>query len=323
MAAPSSQLAMLAPPDTRARNLRPTASILASSLSACFAVLFTNIPETLKTRLQLDGEVAGRPKQYTGLLDAAIKVWRQEGLRGLQSGLSAGLAYQAVMNGVRLGMYEPVQRAVSRGAGYNHDVELPLVLKAVCAAASGGLGAFLGSPLYLIKSRLQAQSPYFTVADPHHYTGLLDGLRQEYAGGGVRGLWRGLDGALPRVMTGSAVQLTSYDAAKHFASERLGCAPGFPTFLVGSLLASVITVTAMNPLDVVSTRLYQSAGISTSYSGPLDCARQTVRREGLSALQKGWVAQYSRLGPHTVLTFLALEQVKPLFMRVDALTAPG
>jgi len=74
----------------------------------------------------------------------------------------------------------------------------------------------------------------------------------------------------------------------------------------------------MNPFDVVSTRLYQSGGRATSYAGPLDCARQTLRAEGWRAFFKGWTAQYLRLGPHTVLTFVALEAFKPAFLAVDA-----
>ena len=71
---------------------------------------------------------------------------------------------------------------------------------------------------------------------------------------------------------------------------------------------------------MVSTRLYQSAGRATRYRGPVDCLVQTVRGEGISALQKGWLAQYARLGPHTMLTFVFLEQVKPVFMSVEAFT---
>jgi hypothetical protein len=79
------------------------------------------------------------------------------------------------------------------------------------------------------------------------------------------------------------------------------------------LLASVLTVTAMNPWDVISTRLYQSGGVATRYRGPLDCAMQAVRAEGVLALQKGWLAQFARLGPHTILTFVAMEHLRPLF----------
>ena len=155
--------------------------------------------------------------------------------------------------------------------------------------------------------------------EAHHYAGLLDGLRKVHASEGVSGLFRGLNGALPRVMTGSAVQLSSYDACKALVVQ-WGAPAGAPQHLAASLLASVLTVTAMNPWDVISTRLYQSVGNRTVYSGPLDCAAQTVAREGWGALQKGWLAQYGRLGPHTVLTFVLLENVRPRVLGVRALT---
>ena len=146
---------------------------------------------------------------------------------------------------------------------------------------------------------------------------MVDGLRKVYAAEGGRGLFRGLNGALPRVMTGSAVQLSSYDTCKALVAG-WGVRPGLEQHLCASLVASVLTVTAMNPWDVISTRLYQSKGQGTTYAGPLDCAAKTVRIEGWAALQRGWLAQYGRLGPHTVLTFCFLEYLRPIFLGVDA-----
>ena len=146
---------------------------------------------------------------------------------------------------------------------------------------------------------------------------MVDGLRKIYAAEGSRGLFRGLNGALPRVMTGSAVQLSSYDTCKGLVAG-WGVPAGIEQHLSASLVASVLTVTAMNPWDVISTRLYQSKGQGTVYAGPLDCAAKTVRIEGWAALQRGWLAQYGRLGPHTVLTFCFLEYLRPAFMGVDA-----
>ena len=102
--------------------------------------------------------------------------------------------------------------------------------------------------------------------------------------------------------------MSSFRRAEGSASAAAGVPPGVLQHLVAAFGSSFLTVTAMNPLDVVSTRLYQSAGRATQYSGPIDCGIQTVRAEGLAALQKGWLAQYARLGPHTVLTFVFLEQ---------------
>jgi solute carrier family 25 protein 34/35 len=125
-------------------------------------------------------------------------------------------------------------------------------------------------------------------------------------------------------MCGSAAQLSSYDIFKEILLQREreekllggGRAIVVPTgvlqHIVASVAASFITVTVMNPLDVISTRLYQSAGVNTQYRGPIDCLIKTIRSEGVFALQKGWLAQYARLGPHTVLTFVFLEQLKPL-----------
>ena len=277
------------------RRLRVGPSVAASATAACAAVLFTNIPETLKTRLQLDGEgVASRgtPRQYSGIADAFTKVWRHEGIRGLQAGLQAGLAYQCVMNGTRLGLYEPIQRVLQRATGCDPSF---LGLKAAAAATSGAIGATLGSPIYLVKSRLQSQSPVFKARESHNYTSMADGLRKIYGTEGVRGLFRGLSGAVPRVVSGGTTQLVSYDLCKAWCAEA-GVPAGLPLFFASSLATSFITVTVMNPFDVISTRLYQSAGKATRYSGPIDCAAQTVRAEGVMALQKGWTAQYARLG---------------------------
>jgi solute carrier family 25 uncoupling protein 8/9 len=45
---------------------------------------------------------------------------------------------------------------------------------------------------------------------------------------------------------------------------------------------------------------------------PWSVARDLVRAEGPAALLKGWSAQYVRLGPQTVITFLVLERLRGL-----------
>lgn len=295
------------------------ASFCCSALAACCACIFTNPSEVVKTRLQLDGEGSTRAtahvRQYRGVAHAFSTIARLEGIRGLQAGLLPALCYQIAMNGTRLGLYDPAQRALVALTGADPSSTL---LKAAAAAGSGAVGATFGSPIYLVKSRLQAQSEHFRVKEVARYNGLWDGLSSVFRAEGVTGLFRGLNGALPRVMTGSAVQLSSYDACKGYASQ-WGVLTGTPQHLCASLMASVLTVTAMNPWDVISTRLYQSQGKATSYTGPFDCAAQTVRAEGWSALQKGWLAQYARLGPHTVLTFLFLEQLRPFAFKFESL----
>lgn len=45
------------------------------------------------------------------------------------------------------------------------------------------------------------------------------------------------------------------------------------------------------------------------FTGPLDVLGKILKNEGVFALWKGFFPYYFRLGPHTVLTFIFLEQM--------------
>lgn len=45
------------------------------------------------------------------------------------------------------------------------------------------------------------------------------------------------------------------------------------------------------------------------FSGTVDVLTKVIRNEGPLALWKGFTPYYARLGPHTVLTFIFLEQL--------------
>ena len=51
------------------------------------------------------------------------------------------------------------------------------------------------------------------------------------------------------------------------------------------------------------------------FKGTLDVLTKVVRNEGLFALWKGFVPYYARLGPHTVLTFIFLEQMTSAYKK--------
>lgn len=157
-------------------------------------------------------------------------------------------------------------------------------------------------------------------AEQHRYKNTFDCLHQIYTKSGIAGLFHGVFAALPRVIVGSATQLTTYDRLKVFATESLELENGFPAHFFASFISSLFTVTMMNPFDVVSTRIYQSSGRATVYKGVLDCFRQTIRNEGWLALQKGWLALYLRLGPHTILTFVFLEKIRARLLTIDTFT---
>ena len=73
----------------------------------------------------------------------------------------------------------------------------------------------------------------------------------------------------------------------------------------------------MNPFDVASTRMYNqhvsANNVGLLYKNGFDCLVKTVKTEGVSALYKGFSAHYLRIGPHTVLTLVGMDQLKKLY----------
>ncbi|KAJ1476323.1 hypothetical protein T484DRAFT_1825278 [Baffinella frigidus] len=66
-------------------------------------------------------------------------------------------------------------------------------------------------------------------------------------------MFRGVDGAVPRVM------LASYESAKRNLKETGWIQEGIGLHFTASMLSGLVVTTCMNPFDVVSTRLYNQA----------------------------------------------------------------
>lgn len=73
-------------------------------------------------------------------------------------------------------------------------------------------------------------------------------------------------------------------------------------------ITGIVTTTVTAPADVLKTRMF--AGGS---GGVVEAATKLVAEEGASALFKGWMANYVRLGPQTMIIFLVSEQLRKAF----------
>ncbi|KAM4613044.1 solute carrier family 25 member 34 [Polymixia lowei] len=282
----------------------PPLDFALGALACCGACLFTNPLEVVKTRLQLQGELRARgsyQRHYRGILQALWVVGRTDGLRGLQKGLSVGLMYQGLMNGVRLGSYSYCE---AFGLTKVHGGSL------LSGAGAGALGAFIASPAYLVKTHLQAQSvETIAVGHQHNHQGVSSAFASIYRREGVIGLWRGVNGAVPRVMVGSATQLATFSSAKEWVSHSQWFSPNsWLIALVAAMISGVAVTITMTPFDVISTRLYNQPvdefRRGRLYHGFSDCLLKVCQTEGLLGLYKGMGPVFIRLGPHTVLSML-------------------
>ncbi|XP_065156110.1 solute carrier family 25 member 35-like [Atheta coriaria] len=293
---------------------------LAGSAAVC-AGLFTNPLEVMKVRMQLQGELHARGKHavhYRHVFHAGYVIAKHDGILALQAGLAPALWFQLCLNGFRLGSYQVIDNS---GLIRDDNGQIIFYRNVVAGGLCGATGAFLGSPLYLIKTHLQARAASeIAFGHQHQHTGMIHAFRTIWKDGGVRGLFRGSTSSLPRACCGSMAQLTSFAyckqmLAKHAAFKDRPITIAFAASMVGG----VITAFAMTPFDLISTRLYNQGvdknGKGLLYQGYFDCVRKIHNAEGALAFYKGFGACYFRLGPHTVLTLMFWDTFKDYYNR--------
>ena len=229
--------------------------------------------------------------------------------------------YQTLLNGTRLGLYEPIRNTLqslvddsipeksatnTRITRVNPDFWITVLAGGLC----GIVGAFVSSPLFLVKTRMQSYAPILPgVGQQHSYVtkGTFSALLHIYRLDKISGLWAGASASCMRTGVGSAVQLSSYETIKNFViqnnmfGETSGHG-GLREHFGASLVTGFFVCIFMNPFDLVATRLYnQNKG--SLYSGPIDCLMKTVKSEGLLSMYKGFTAQFLRVGCDTHHSF--------------------
>ncbi|CCD27337.1 Oac1p NDAI_0K01460 [Naumovozyma dairenensis CBS 421] len=304
---------------TAAQKVSKFGSFTAGGLAACIAVTVTNPIELVKIRMQLQGEMSALTQRiYKNPIQGMGVIFKNEGIRGLQKGLVAAYIYQIGLNGSRLGFYEPIRSTLN--SFFFPDVESHKVqnvgVNVVSGAASGIIGAVIGSPLFLVKTRMQSYSDVIKIGEQTHYTGVWNGLSTIFKNEGLKGLFRGIDAAILRTGAGSSVQLPIYNTAKNFLVKNDIMKDGPALHLTASTISGLGVGVVMNPWDVILTRIYNQKG--DLYKGPLDCLIKTVRIEGITALYKGFEAQLFRIAPHTIMCLTFMEQTMKLVYSVES-----
>lgn len=159
-----------------------------------------------------------------------------------------------------------------------------------------------------------------------NYTGVFNALARITREEGVLTLWRGCIPTMGRAMVVNAAQLASYSQAKQYLINSGYFKEGIQLHFVASMMSGFITTVASMPVDIAKTRLQNmkvSADGKAEYRGTLDVLSRVVRQEGLFALWKGFTPYFCRLGPHTVLTFIFLEQMNSAYNKYVLGTTSG
>lgn len=271
----------------------------ASAMAACV----THPLDLLKVHLQ----TAKSSKEFN-LMQRTFKIIEVQGFFALYNGLTASLFRQLTYSTTRFGLYEIMKQSV------NEDTTLlPFHQKVLIAGISGAAGGFLGTPADVVNVRMQndIKLPHDLRRNYHHVIdGMLTVIRYE----GLKALFSGTTMATTRAILMTIGQLSMYDQFKHLLLTQTPegtLKDDTVTHLIASLMAGTTATTLTQPLDVVKTRLMNAN--KGHYKGAMDVARSILNDYGPVGFFRGFVPAFIRLAPHTMLTFVFLEELRKRF----------
>ena len=238
------------------------------------------------------------PKTMSGTF---VHVVKNDGVRGLYSGLSASLLRQLTYSTARFGIYEEIKRRST------HDGKPPSFISLVAIASfSGFVGGIAGNAADVLNVRMQHDAS-LPASQRRNYRHALDGLVRMVREEGLPSCFRGVLPNSLRAAAMTAGQLASYDFFKRALIQMTPMRDNLATHFSASFLAGVAAATITSPIDVIKTRVMSSTGKSSipRLLGEIYAA------EGLRWMFKGWVPSFLRLGPYVSPSFsVALQERK-------------
>jgi len=264
------------------------------------AVLFTHPLDLLKVHLQTQA------KPSKGLISAGVDVIKNDGILGLYSGISASILRQLTYTTVRFGMYEKISSSILEG----RSEALPFYQKLAIGCLSGFIGGVAGNPADMVNVRMQ-NDMRLPKEMRRNYSHAFNGLYRVAVEDGFRTLFAGVSMTATRGLLITIGQVAVYDQTKQMLIGTGYFKDNVVTHLTSSVFAGTVATIMTQPFDVMKTRLMNAK--PGEYNGIFDCARVLAKDGIFQGFYRGFVPAWIRLGPHTILTWLILEQLRRAF----------
>lgn len=296
---------------------------LSSTMGAAVVATVVTPLDVVKIRLQAHVcPVAGSnpcpdPKHVDGSFDAARKIIRAEGVRGLWRGLNVTLLLAIPTTGIYFTLYEALRDQLKASNEKLSESAIALLAGATARVAT----ATAASPLEMARTSLQAgvDGPNATVSSV---------LRQVQRNEGVFALWRGLGPTLLRDAPFSAIYWSAYEGLKDPSRSILPrhiFQPGneFAVYLSAGIGAGSLAAICTGPADVIKTRRQSwnpkiqpptaaSPTASQTASSSFGIAREIVNAEGVRGLFRGTGPRVAKVAPACAIMMSTFETFRSM-----------
>jgi len=270
------------------------------SIAGAFGAFMVYPIDLVKTRMQNQRGADPGQRLYNNSIDCFRKVIRNEGFRGLYSGVLPQLVGVAPEKAIKLTVNDLVRGWFTDKQGTIH-----WGAEVFAGGAAGGCQVVFTNPLEIVKIRLQVQGEVAKSVEGAPKRSAMWIVRNL----GLVGLYKGASACLLRDVPFSAIYFPTYSHLKRdLFGESQTKKLGVLQLLTAGAIAGMPAAYLTTPCDVIKTRLQVEARKGdTTYTGLRHAARTIWKEEGFRAFFKGGPARIFRSSPQFGFTLAAYE----------------
>ncbi|KAK8212315.1 calcium-binding mitochondrial carrier protein-like protein Aralar1 [Phyllosticta capitalensis] len=276
------------------------------SLAGAFGALMVYPIDLVKTRMQNQRSERVGNVLYKNSIDCFQRVVKNEGFRGLYSGVLPQLVGVAPEKAIKLTVNDLVRgKFTDKKTG---AIYWPYEILA--GGMAGGCQVIFTNPLEIVKIRLQVQGEIAKTVEGAPRRSAMWIVRNL----GLVGLYKGASACLLRDVPFSAIYFPAYN---HLKRDFFGESPtkklGILQLLTAGAIAGMPAAYLTTPADVIKTRLQVEArkGEAT-YTSLRHAAKLIWQQEGFRAFFKGGPARIFRSSPQFGFTLAGYEVLQNL-----------
>ncbi|KAK7220284.1 hypothetical protein V2G26_008287 [Clonostachys chloroleuca] len=275
------------------------------SVAGAFGAFMVYPIDLVKTRLQNQRGAQPGQRLYKNSIDCFQKVVRNEGVRGLYSGVLPQLVGVAPEKAIKLTVNDLARNFFTKKDGSIHWFS-----EVISGGTAGGCQVVFTNPLEIVKIRLQVQGEVAKSGSAAPKRSAMWIVRNL----GLMGLYKGASACLLRDVPFSAIYFPTYSHLKRdFFGESATHKLGVLQLLTAGAIAGMPAAYLTTPFDVIKTRLQVEARKGDAqYNGLRHAAKTIWKEEGFTAFFKGGPARIFRSSPQFGFTLAAYEVLQTL-----------
>lgn len=281
--------------------------------------------DVIKIRLQLQVHSLSDPLStrgvqgptYKGTIGTLRWILREEGLTGLWKGNIPAEAMYLCYGGAQFSAYKYISTLLE-------TLPQPYALHGsavsfISGAAAGACATTATYPLDLLRTRFAAQGT------ERVYTSIAASIRHIAEHEGPKGFFRGLGAGVSQIVPYMGLFFASYEALKPIVANSPVPLPFGGSDAAAGILASVLSKTAVYPLDTTRKRL-QVQGPTRSkyvhrnipmYTGVISTLVHISKHEGIRGMYRGLTVSLLKAAPASAVTMWTYERAMAAMLEFE------